>query len=83
MWMRAKKGGVLRSEEGAPVARTSHTLHPVPAILIDPTGARSLAADDQAGIAQIGATVLALLGLATPEGYLPSLAIPTPSWRDA
>ena len=83
MWMRAKKGGVLKSEEGSPVARTSHTLHPVPAILVDPTGTRTLSAGQHASIAQIGATVLALLGLETPEGYLPSLAIPTPSWRDA
>jgi 2,3-bisphosphoglycerate-independent phosphoglycerate mutase len=83
MWMRTQGGEVLQSEDGAPVARMSHTLHPVPAILIDPTGERTLGAAEDAGIAQIGATVLALLGLETPEGYLPSLAIPTPSWRDA
>jgi len=82
MWMRDKGGEVIRSEGGDPLARTAHTLHPVPAILIDPSGERTLKADRDSGIAQIGATVLALLGLETPEGYLPSLAIPTPPWKD-
>ncbi len=53
--------------------RTSHSLNPVPVILVDATGAWDLHVPDGAGIASLGATLLALCGIDRPEGYLPSL----------
>ncbi len=53
--------------------RTSHTLNPVPFLLMDPEARWTLADVPDAGIANIGGTVLHLAGLSLPEGYLPSL----------
>jgi 2,3-bisphosphoglycerate-independent phosphoglycerate mutase len=65
--------------DGAPRPKTSHTLNLVPLHLYAPerpdltletaTGSGEAAA----GLGNIAATVLALLGYAAPEGYLPSL----------
>jgi 2,3-bisphosphoglycerate-independent phosphoglycerate mutase len=67
-------------KKGAPILvngvrkpRTSHSLNPVPFILVDATGRWRLADVPGAGIANVGATVLNLCGIATPPGYLPSL----------
>jgi 2,3-bisphosphoglycerate-independent phosphoglycerate mutase len=59
--------------EGRRKPRTSHSLNPVPAILVDASGQWDLRAIEGAGIANLGATVLNLCGVATPEGYLPAL----------
>lgn len=69
-----KKGAPVL-EAGARKPRTSHSLNPVPVILVDASGQWRLQVppDGTAGIANLGATVLNLCGVATPEGYLPSL----------
>ncbi len=73
-------GQPLRGPTGAPLASTSHTLNPVPFLLVDPTGRWALAAPTgpavRGGIAQIGATVLTLAGVQPPDGWLPPLVRP-------
>jgi 2,3-bisphosphoglycerate-independent phosphoglycerate mutase len=58
-------------------AHTSHSLNPVPLWLFAPGAGLCLAADSgpqvNGTIAQIGGTLLDLLGLALPSEYLPSL----------
>lgn len=76
MWTRDKAGHVVRDDAGAAQPRTSHTLAPVPCILVDPSGDRDLRHDlDHAGIASVGSTVVDLLGLDVPEGWVPSLVV--------
>ncbi|MBI2566784.1 MAG: 2,3-bisphosphoglycerate-independent phosphoglycerate mutase [Candidatus Schekmanbacteria bacterium] len=76
MYMRAKSGAIERDEAGRPLPKTSHTLSPVPFIVYDPQNAgdyelaRGL---ETAGLANVAATVLGLLGYAPPPGYLPGL----------
>jgi bisphosphoglycerate-independent phosphoglycerate mutase (AlkP superfamily) len=53
--------------------RTSHTLNPVPFLLVDPTATWQLRCPPESGIAQIGATLLTLLGVPVPPDYLPAL----------
>ncbi len=71
-----KKGNVTRNAEGRTKAKTSHTLNPVPFVLIsgeaDPAYKlrQDLAA---AGLSNIAATVLNLLGYEAPADYDPSL----------
>lgn len=68
-----KKGKVI-VVNGQTKPRTSHTLNPVPLWLIDPTGQWELNLPaERPSIAALGATLLNLHGLPTPEGYLPSL----------
>ncbi len=59
--------------DGKRKPRTSHSLNPVPFILVDSAGEWTLAAEEGAGIASVGSTLLHLLGVARPEGYAPSL----------
>ena len=77
MYQHGKDGRVLRdSISGVPVIKTSHTLNPVPFMLYDPQrDERYHVAEDQAGagIANITATCLELLGFTPPEDYEPSL----------
>ncbi len=74
MYGRNKDGSVKREEDGSAQPRTSHTTHPVPLILIDAEDQLKLRTDVQgASIAHLGGTVLALMGLGLPDGYLPSL----------
>jgi 2,3-bisphosphoglycerate-independent phosphoglycerate mutase len=71
MFQRDKKGKVLRDKQGQPVAKTSHTLNPVPFLIhdlargdryeIDPDKAKS------AGIANVTATCIELLGFVPPD----------------
>jgi 2,3-bisphosphoglycerate-independent phosphoglycerate mutase len=67
-------------KKGAPILvdgrrkpRTSHSLNPVPFILLDPTGTWRLECPPDAGIAQVGGTLLALFGVPAPADYLPPL----------
>jgi 2,3-bisphosphoglycerate-independent phosphoglycerate mutase len=53
--------------------RTSHSLNPVPFVLVDPAGEWRLSDLPDAGIASIGGTLLHLLGVPPPADYLPSL----------
>lgn len=74
MWMRDKKSGVVKpGPDGRPLPRPSHTLAPVPFVICDPSGERTLAEVPGAGLASVGSTVLALLGLTPPEDYAPAL----------
>ncbi len=52
---------------------TSHTLNAVPLYLFDPSGARTLATVEGAGLANVAATAFELLGVVPPGGYRPSL----------
>jgi 2,3-bisphosphoglycerate-independent phosphoglycerate mutase len=70
------KNGQVKTENGRPKAKTSHTLNPVPFIVYDPgyqqeyrlepTGAKP-------GLANIAATALSLMGFEPPADYEPSL----------
>ncbi len=67
------KAGAPVCEDGKPKPRTSHSLNPVPFILVDSRGRWELCDVPGAGIANIGATLLTLAGLTPPDDYLPSL----------
>ena len=77
MYQHAKDGRVQRHREtGEPVVRTSHSLNPVPLMIHDPSGAAydlDPARLAQAGIANVTATVLELLGYQAPTDLEPSL----------
>ncbi|MEZ4235040.1 MAG: 2,3-bisphosphoglycerate-independent phosphoglycerate mutase [Myxococcota bacterium] len=74
MWQHDKRGAVQRDEDGRPIARTSHSLAPVPLVVADPARrVRLREGADGTSIAAIGATVLALCGLQPPDDYLPAL----------
>eukprot|EP00672_Neobodo_designis_P017356 CAMPEP_0174828664 /NCGR_PEP_ID=MMETSP1114-20130205/1470_1 /TAXON_ID=312471 /ORGANISM="Neobodo designis, Strain CCAP 1951/1" /LENGTH=554 /DNA_ID=CAMNT_0016062387 /DNA_START=81 /DNA_END=1742 /DNA_ORIENTATION=- len=76
MVQRDKKGKPLRNQDGKPVPLTSHTLAPVPVIV----GGSGLPADVKlradvanAGLANVTATFMNLMGFAAPADYEPSL----------
>jgi len=78
MYMRDKAGRVKRSKrDGQPVIRTSHSLNPVPFVIHDPSRNDRYEIDparaDGAGIANVTATCLELLGFAAPSELQPSL----------
>lgn len=71
-----KKTGELKQDEaGKPVIKTSHTLSPVPLILLGKDADRFQANADigDPGLGNLAPTLLMLLGYEPPEGYLPSL----------
>jgi 2,3-bisphosphoglycerate-independent phosphoglycerate mutase len=71
-----KKTGELKlDDEGKCLPKTAHSLNPVPAIVYDPANAsRARLADlPDAGIANLAATCISLLGFEPPEDYTPSL----------
>ena len=72
-----KTGTYTEDAEGNRTPHTSHSLNPVPIWLFDTSGSQSLSVPSgpvvNGGIAQIGATLLHILGLARPDEYLPSL----------
>ncbi|MCU0874466.1 MAG: 2,3-bisphosphoglycerate-independent phosphoglycerate mutase [Pirellulaceae bacterium] len=74
-----KKGNVKRDAGGRTKAKTSHTLNPVPFVLIsaerDP-GYRLRSDLPAAGLSNVAATILNLLGFEAPEDYDPSLIEP-------
>jgi 2,3-bisphosphoglycerate-independent phosphoglycerate mutase len=74
-----KKGNVKRDAEGRTKAKTSHTLNPVPFVLIsaEPDPGYRLRSDLPApGLSNAAATILNLLGFEAPEDYDPSLIEP-------
>jgi 2,3-bisphosphoglycerate-independent phosphoglycerate mutase len=76
MFQLDKKGKIVIDSKGAPSAKTSHTLNPVPFSLIDPEVKIKLKPQDpNFGLANVAATVLDLLGYEAPEGYHPSLIV--------
>ena len=71
-----KKTGKLKlDDEGKYKPKTAHSLNPVPAIIYDPSGTANarLAKVQAAGIANLAATCIALLGYQPPADYTPSL----------
>ncbi len=71
-----KKTGKLKlDDEGKYKPKTAHSLNPVPAIIYDPSGTANarLAQVQSAGIANLAATCIMLLGYQPPEDYTPSL----------
>ncbi|MCO4760895.1 MAG: 2,3-bisphosphoglycerate-independent phosphoglycerate mutase [Myxococcales bacterium] len=69
MWMRAKDGTPTIGPDGVPQAKTSHTLAPVPFSLVDGRAAQrwQLRQDQpEAGLSNVAATALAVLGLPVP-----------------
>jgi 2,3-bisphosphoglycerate-independent phosphoglycerate mutase len=78
MYERDKKSGkVAFDKSGAPKAKTSHTLSPVPFALynIEALGNEVALRDDlpAAGLGNVAATVLELAGFEAPAAYNPSL----------
>jgi 2,3-bisphosphoglycerate-independent phosphoglycerate mutase len=74
-----KKGNVKRDKSGQTKAKTSHTLNPVPFILVssDAPASVRLRTDLKApGLSNVAATVLNLLGFEAPNDYDPSLVEP-------
>jgi 2,3-bisphosphoglycerate-independent phosphoglycerate mutase len=71
MFQRDKKGKVLRDKQGQPVAKTSHTLNPVPFLIHDPARGDRYEIDPDraktAGIANVTATCIELLGFVPPD----------------
>jgi 2,3-bisphosphoglycerate-independent phosphoglycerate mutase len=80
MFQHDKAGRVLRDQRsGVPMVKTSHTLNPVPFLVHDPRRGSVYEIDPThagrtgAGIANVTATCLELLGLAPPDDLEPSL----------
>lgn len=86
MYERNKKGEIVMDPRtGAPKAKTSHSLNPVPCFVWDPSGASKVQLSAAAqkggpagsgpslGITSLTATCINLLGYETPEGYDPSV----------
>jgi 2,3-bisphosphoglycerate-independent phosphoglycerate mutase len=77
MYQRDKKGAVQRDKQGQPVAKTSHTLNPVPFLIHDPMRGDRYDIDPEAcktaGIANVTATCLELLGFTPPDDLESSL----------
>jgi 2,3-bisphosphoglycerate-independent phosphoglycerate mutase len=77
MFQHDKAGRVLRDQRsGVPMVKTSHTLNPVPFLVHDPRRGTVYEVDPTrtgAGIANVTATCLELLGLAPPEDLESSL----------
>ena len=73
-----KKGNVKRDKNGATKAKTSHTLNPVPFILISPSAnpGYKLRIEGKPGLSNIAATVLNLLGFEAPADYDASMIEP-------
>ncbi|HVN40897.1 MAG TPA: 2,3-bisphosphoglycerate-independent phosphoglycerate mutase [Myxococcota bacterium] len=70
----AKSGAIRRDEEGRPQVKTSHSLARVPFYVYAPEAKLALDARVQApGLANLAATVLALMGWQAPRDYAPSL----------
>ena len=77
MFQRDKQGRVMRDKQGQPVAKTSHTLNPVPFLIHDPMRGDRYEIDAEraktAGIANVTATCLELLGYEAPDDLESSL----------
>jgi len=70
-----KTGDYKLDSLGKPVVRTAHSLNPVPFVLVDHSGTFELsdAAGDDAGLGNVGAALLTVVGLEPPADYLPSV----------
>lgn len=72
---RAKDGSPLLNAQGRPKWRTSHSLNPVPLIIKDYSPRSSALREglNHAGLANVAATLIELLGYAAPAEYEPSV----------
>ncbi|PPD43749.1 MAG: phosphoglycerate mutase (2,3-diphosphoglycerate-independent) [Methylobacter sp.] len=70
-----KTGALVLDEQGRCKPKTAHSLNPVPGIIYDPSGVANahLADVPKAGIANLAATCITLLGFEPPEDYAASL----------
>jgi 2,3-bisphosphoglycerate-independent phosphoglycerate mutase len=70
-----KTGALKRDKQGRFVPRTSHTTNPVPCVIVGPRAGRGYvwAGPSDAGLANVAATCLLLLGLRPPADYQPPL----------
>lgn len=71
-----KKTGELKLDaDGTYFPKTAHSLNPVPAIVFDPSGISKVRKADvpEAGIANLAATCITLLGYQPPSDYTPSI----------
>ena len=78
MFQRDKHGAVMRDKKtGTPVVKTSHTLNPVPFLIDDPARGDRYEIDPEraktAGIANVTATCIELLGFVPPDDLEPSI----------
>jgi 2,3-bisphosphoglycerate-independent phosphoglycerate mutase len=66
-----KTGALVLDEQGRVKPKTAHSLNPVPGIVYDPSGVANarLVAVPNAGIANLAATCISLLGFVPPEDY--------------
>jgi 2,3-bisphosphoglycerate-independent phosphoglycerate mutase len=79
MWEVDRGTGLAKlNGDGSPVMKTSHTLSPVPWLLVgaDANRFRIKTSVKAPGLANIAATLLTLLGFKPPSDYLPSLVEP-------
>ncbi|HEY9055033.1 MAG TPA: 2,3-bisphosphoglycerate-independent phosphoglycerate mutase, partial [Rectinemataceae bacterium] len=76
MYERDKKSGALLiGPDGEPMAKTSHSLNPVPCVIFDPEtgGEYENALNEGLGISSLASTCIQLLGYLPPEDYDPSV----------
>jgi 2,3-bisphosphoglycerate-independent phosphoglycerate mutase len=77
MFQRDKNGRVMRDKSGQGIAKTSHTLNPVPFLIHDPMRGDRYEIDAEraktAGIANVTATCIELLGFVPPDDLESSL----------
>ena len=75
-----KRDAYKRDADGKRVVRTAHSLNPVPFVLVDHSGHFRLDPDlgEDAGLGNVGAALLTVVGLEPPADYLPSVVIPKP-----
>jgi len=71
-----KTGNLKKEKDGSFIVRTSHTLNPVPFIIVDSEYNSEYAKDrsiEKPGLSNVASTLLFFLGYEPPEGYDPSL----------
>ncbi|HNJ96610.1 MAG TPA: 2,3-bisphosphoglycerate-independent phosphoglycerate mutase [Ilumatobacteraceae bacterium] len=70
---RDSKGAVQYQADGTPVPKKSHTLSPVPFVMLDFLGRTvRVTGVERAGLANVAATLLQCLGLPAPADYAPA-----------
>ena len=73
-----KTGAYALGKDGQRKVRTAHSLNPVPFILVDPSGRYRLDTGiPKPGLAHVSGALLALVGLAPPSDWLPSIVMKT------